>query len=76
MGYLYAYDDTTDNILLNFDLSVTSILIGRIGYGITIMVRIKLTCCLAVETIVAHRVFSVWNATGLFALSSRHSFLA
>jgi len=36
-GYLYAYNDTRDNILLNFPLSVKTVLIGRIGYGVTIM---------------------------------------
>ena len=36
-GYLYSYDETRDNILLNFPLSAKSILMGRIGYGITIM---------------------------------------
>jgi amino acid permease len=36
-GYLYGYTGTKDNILLNFPLSVKSILLGRIGYGITIM---------------------------------------
>ena len=36
-GYLYAYDETRDNILLNFPLSTTTVLVGRIGYGITIM---------------------------------------
>lgn len=36
-GYLYAFDETRDNILLNFPLSAKSILIGRIGYGFTIM---------------------------------------
>jgi amino acid permease len=36
-GYLCFYKDTADNILLNFDLDVTIIYIGRIGYGITIM---------------------------------------
>jgi amino acid permease len=36
-GYLYSYTETRDNILLNFPLSVKAILIGRIGYGITIL---------------------------------------
>lgn len=36
-GYLYAYNETRDNILLNFPLSAKSIMIGRIGYGFTIM---------------------------------------
>lgn len=36
-GYLYSYDETRDNILLNFPLSVTTVLVGRIGYGVTIM---------------------------------------
>ena len=34
-GYLWAYEDTKDNILLNFDPSDKIILIGRIGCGIT-----------------------------------------
>ena len=36
-GYLYSYNETRDNILLNFPLSAKTILVGRIGYGITIM---------------------------------------
>lgn len=36
-GYLYAYDDVCDNILLNFPLSFKTILVGRIGFGITLM---------------------------------------
>ncbi|CAB9516489.1 Putative sodium-coupled neutral amino acid transporter 10 [Seminavis robusta] len=36
-GYLYSYTDTRDNILLNFPLSVKVILLGRIGYGVTIL---------------------------------------
>ena len=36
-GYLYAYDDTKDNILLNFPLDVGTVFVGRIGYGVTIL---------------------------------------
>ena len=36
-GYLYAYEDTKDNILLNFPLAYLDILVGRVGYGVTIM---------------------------------------
>ena len=35
-GYLYAYDDTTDNILLNFPLNFRLILCGRVGYLFTL----------------------------------------
>ena len=35
-GYLYAYDDTSDNILLSFPLSFRLILCGRVGYLFTI----------------------------------------
>eukprot|EP00977_Amphora_coffeiformis_P018545 scaffold6566_cov125-Amphora_coffeaeformis.AAC.11 len=36
-GYLYSYDETSDNILLNFPLDIKTVLVGRIGYGVTIM---------------------------------------
>ena len=35
-GYLYAYDKTFDNILLNFPLSFRLILCGRVGYLFTL----------------------------------------
>ena len=35
-GYLYAYDDTTDNILLSFPLQFRLILCGRVGYLFTL----------------------------------------
>ena len=35
-GYLYAYDETSDNILLNFPLSFRLILCGRVGYLFTL----------------------------------------
>jgi len=41
-GYLYAYDGTMDNILLNFPLSCHMILIGRLGYGFTLMFGLPL----------------------------------
>ena len=41
-GYLYAYDQTTDNILLNFPLSCQLVFIGRIGYGFTLMFGLPL----------------------------------
>ena len=41
-GYLYSYDDTLDNILLNFPLSFPDILIGRVGYGVTIMLGLPM----------------------------------
>eukprot|EP00563_Minutocellus_polymorphus_P020520 CAMPEP_0197719750 /NCGR_PEP_ID=MMETSP1434-20131217/3373_1 /TAXON_ID=265543 /ORGANISM="Minutocellus polymorphus, Strain CCMP3303" /LENGTH=592 /DNA_ID=CAMNT_0043304519 /DNA_START=44 /DNA_END=1822 /DNA_ORIENTATION=- len=34
-GYLYAYDETNGNILLNFDRKDGIILLGRIGCGVT-----------------------------------------
>jgi len=36
-GYLYAYGETEDNILLNFPLANNMILIGRLGFGFTLM---------------------------------------
>ena len=36
-GYLYSYDETKDNILLNFPLGAKTVFVGRIGYGMTIM---------------------------------------
>ena len=41
-GYLYAYEDTKDNILLNFPLSFTNVVIGRLGYGFTLMFGLPL----------------------------------
>jgi amino acid permease len=41
-GYLYAYDETKDNILLNFPLSYKIILMGRLGYGFTLMFGLPL----------------------------------
>jgi len=35
-GYLFAYDETSDNILLNFPLSYRLILCGRVGYLLTL----------------------------------------
>lgn len=35
-GYLFAYDETSDNILLNFPLSYKLILCGRVGYLFTL----------------------------------------
>jgi len=42
VGYLYAYDDTRGNILLNFDLTDRVILLGRIGYGVTLLAAIPM----------------------------------
>jgi amino acid permease len=42
VGYLYAYDDTKGNILLNFDPKDSVILLGRIGYGVTLMAAIPM----------------------------------
>uniref|UniRef100_A0A7S3Q1N8 Amino acid transporter transmembrane domain-containing protein n=1 Tax=Chaetoceros debilis TaxID=122233 RepID=A0A7S3Q1N8_9STRA len=41
-GYLYSYDQTLDNILLNFPLEFKDVLIGRIGYGFTLMFGLPL----------------------------------
>ena len=41
-GYLYAYDETKDNILLNFPLEYKIVLIGRLGYGFTLMFGLPL----------------------------------
>lgn len=42
VGYLYAYDDTKGNILLNFDPTDRVILLGRVGYGVTLMAAIPM----------------------------------
>jgi amino acid permease len=42
VGYLCAYDDTKGNILLNFDPKDSVILLGRIGYGVTLMAAIPM----------------------------------
>ena len=42
VGYLYAYDDTRGNILLNFDPTDRVILLGRIGYGVTLLAAIPM----------------------------------
>jgi len=41
-GYLYAYDKTKDNILLNFPLNCKMVTIGRLGYGFTLMFGLPL----------------------------------
>eukprot|EP00551_Chaetoceros_affinis_P009150 CAMPEP_0203681346 /NCGR_PEP_ID=MMETSP0090-20130426/42457_1 /ASSEMBLY_ACC=CAM_ASM_001088 /TAXON_ID=426623 /ORGANISM="Chaetoceros affinis, Strain CCMP159" /LENGTH=749 /DNA_ID=CAMNT_0050549797 /DNA_START=8 /DNA_END=2254 /DNA_ORIENTATION=- len=41
-GYLYAYEDTLDNILLNFPIDCPIVFIGRIGYGFTLMFGLPL----------------------------------
>jgi hypothetical protein len=41
-GYLYAYNDTLDNILLNFPLSCRLVFVGRVGYGFTLMFGLPL----------------------------------
>ena len=41
-GYLYAYDDTNGNILLNFDPTDKLILLGRVGCGVTLMAAIPM----------------------------------
>ena len=41
-GYLFAYDETRDNILLNFPLSYEIVSIGRLGYGFTLMFGLPL----------------------------------
>lgn len=35
-GYMYAYDDTKDNIILNFELNDRVIILGRLGYAATL----------------------------------------
>lgn len=42
VGYLCAYDDTKGNILLNFDPKDSVLLLGRIGYGVTLMAAIPM----------------------------------
>jgi len=41
-GYLYSYEETSDNILLNFPLSCKLVFIGRIGFGFTLMFGLPL----------------------------------
>lgn len=41
-GYLCAYDDTKDNIFLNFDLSDHVFFLGRAGYAITLTLAMPL----------------------------------
>lgn len=41
-GYLCAYDDTKDNIFLNFDLSDKVFFLGRIGYAVTLTLAMPL----------------------------------
>jgi len=41
-GYLYSYNDTNGNILLNFDPSDRVILLGRVGCGITMMLAMPM----------------------------------
>ncbi len=41
-GYIYAMDETLDNILLNFRLNDAAILIGRIGFCFTLFFGIPL----------------------------------
>ena len=41
-GYLYAYEETKDNILLNLPMDYKIVLIGRLGYGFTLMFGLPL----------------------------------
>ena len=41
-GYMYAYSNTQGNILLNFPLADKAILLGRLGYGFTLMFGLPL----------------------------------
>ena len=41
-GYLCAYDDTKDNIFLNFDLSDKVFFLGRAGYAVTLTLAMPL----------------------------------
>jgi amino acid permease len=41
-GYLYALDDTTDNILVNFPVSDPAILLGRMGFCFTLLFALPL----------------------------------
>ncbi len=41
-GYLNYYDGTSDNILLNFPLDYSDVLVGRVGYGFTLMFGLPL----------------------------------
>jgi len=45
-GYLYAYNDTQGNILLNFDASDRLIFTGRMGCGITCKAKLSHESCL------------------------------
>jgi amino acid permease len=41
-GYLCAYEDTKDNIFLNFDLSDKVFFLGRLGYAVTLTLAMPL----------------------------------
>uniref|UniRef100_A0A7S4VL45 Amino acid transporter transmembrane domain-containing protein n=2 Tax=Ditylum brightwellii TaxID=49249 RepID=A0A7S4VL45_9STRA len=61
-GYLYARNDTLDNILLNFPLSDNAILLSRIGYGFTLlfgMPLVTLPCREAILSVPEH--FQEWR---------------
>eukprot|EP00903_Cladosiphon_okamuranus_P022165 g20383.t2 len=41
-GYLYAFEDTKDDILLNFDPSDRVMILGRVGMGLNMLVAITM----------------------------------
>jgi len=49
-GYMFAHADTKDNILLNFDPSDRIVIVGKIGFGISLALAMPLVTLPARET--------------------------
>lgn len=62
-GYLYAYEETKDNILLNFPLEFKLVLIGRVGYGFTLLFGLPLIVlpCREAFLSIPGLIWSWWN---------------
>eukprot|EP00752_Nemacystus_decipiens_P011549 g10255.t1 len=66
-GYLYAFQDTKDDILLNFDPSDRVMILGRVGMGLTMLVAITmlvLPCRDIVFTVMDSIAGKVWAWCG------------
>jgi len=63
-GYLYAYEETKDNILLNFPLDYKMVAIGRLGFGFTLMFGLPLVFLPCREALLSipGLVWNWWNA--------------
>jgi len=63
-GYLYAYEETKDNILLNFPLDYKIVSIGRLGFGFTLMFGLPLVFLPCREALLSipGLVWNWWNA--------------